>query len=71
MLICGSDLHLYRSTIPLNKDCVIAHEPLGIVEKVSPGVKQVKKGKRAVIIKKRSRISASLFCCSKFKFTSI
>jgi S-(hydroxymethyl)glutathione dehydrogenase/alcohol dehydrogenase len=47
--ICGSDLHLYRGTIPLGKDYIIGHEPMGIVEEVGPAVKKVKKGDRVVI----------------------
>ncbi|MCM3714525.1 glutathione-dependent formaldehyde dehydrogenase [Alkalihalobacillus oceani] len=47
--ICGSDLHLYHSTIPLSKDYIIGHEPMGIVEEVGPDVKNVKKGDRVVI----------------------
>ena len=47
--ICGSDLHLYRGTMPLGKDYIIGHEPMGIVEEVGPAVKKVKKGDRVVI----------------------
>ncbi|SFE83570.1 zinc-dependent alcohol dehydrogenase [Alteribacillus iranensis] len=47
--ICGSDLHLYHSSIPLSKDYVIGHEPMGIVEEVGPGVQNRKKGDRVVI----------------------
>jgi len=47
--ICGSDLHIYRGSIPTQKDFVIGHEPMGIVEEVGPGVTKVKKGDRVVI----------------------
>lgn len=41
--ICGSDLHIYQGAIPANKDYVIGHEPMGIVEEVGPEVTKVKK----------------------------
>ncbi|AZB42698.1 glutathione-dependent formaldehyde dehydrogenase [Bacillus sp. FJAT-42376] len=47
--ICGSDLHLYQGNMPINKDYVIGHEPMGIVEEVGSGVSSVKKGDRVVI----------------------
>ncbi|MGD7009989.1 zinc-dependent alcohol dehydrogenase [Metabacillus sp. 84] len=47
--ICGSDLHLYQGNMPINKDYVIGHEPMGIVEEVGSDVSNVKKGDRVVI----------------------
>lgn len=47
--ICGSDLHIYRGSIPTTKGFVIGHEPMGIVEEVGPEVTRVKKGDRVVI----------------------
>lgn len=47
--ICGSDLHLYRKSIPITNDYIIGHEPMGIVEEVGPGVKNRKVGDRVVI----------------------
>ena len=47
--ICGSDLHLYRKSMPITNDYIIGHEPMGIVEEVGPGVKKIKKGDRVVI----------------------
>ncbi|TQR92817.1 zinc-dependent alcohol dehydrogenase [Paenibacillus ottowii] len=48
--ICGSDLHLIHGMIPnLQENYVIGHEPMGIVEEVGPGVKNVKKGDRVII----------------------
>lgn len=47
--ICGSDLHIYRGSIPTKEDFVIGHEPMGIVEDVGPEVTKVKKGDRVVI----------------------
>lgn len=47
--ICGSDLHIYRGSIPTEEGFVIGHEPMGIVEEVGPDVTKVKKGDRVVI----------------------
>ncbi|WP_017380525.1 zinc-dependent alcohol dehydrogenase [Paenisporosarcina sp. TG-14] len=47
--ICGTDLHIYRGSMPTKKDYVIGHEPMGIVEEVGPEVTKVKKGDRVVL----------------------
>ncbi|MEA0553525.1 zinc-dependent alcohol dehydrogenase [Lysinibacillus irui] len=47
--ICGSDLHIYQGAIPTNKDYVIGHEPMGIVEEVGSDVTKVKKGDRVIL----------------------
>lgn len=47
--ICGSDLHIYQGALPAEKDYVIGHEPMGIVEEVGPDVTKVKKGDRVVL----------------------
>ena len=47
--ICGSDLHIYRGSVPTTKGFVLGHEPIGIVEEVGPEVTKVKKGDRVVI----------------------
>ncbi|HWL13353.1 MAG TPA: alcohol dehydrogenase catalytic domain-containing protein, partial [Ureibacillus sp.] len=47
--ICGSDLHIYQGALPAEKDYVIGHEPMGIVEDVGPEVEKVKKGDRVVL----------------------
>lgn len=47
--ICGSDLHIYRGSVPTTKGFVIGHEPMGIVEDVGPEVTKVKKGDRVII----------------------
>lgn len=42
--ICGSDLHLYHNGKPvMEKDYVVGHEPMGIVEEVGSAVTKVKK----------------------------
>jgi threonine dehydrogenase-like Zn-dependent dehydrogenase len=48
--ICGSDLHLYEVLTPfMEKGDIMGHEPMGIVQEVGPGVKNVKSGDRVVI----------------------
>ena len=47
--ICGSDLHIFRGSIPTKEDFVIGHEPMGIVEEVGSEVTKVKKGDRVII----------------------
>lgn len=48
--ICGSDLHLYHGMIPsLEKDYIIGHEAVGIVEEVGKDVTGVKKGDQIVL----------------------
>lgn len=48
--ICGSDLHLYHhGKMLMDKDYVVGHEPMGIVEEVGPEVKDLKVGDRIVV----------------------
>jgi len=48
--ICGSDLHLYHhGNLVLEDDYIIGHEPMGIVEEVGPGVKNLKVGDHIVV----------------------
>ncbi|MFJ7729247.1 zinc-dependent alcohol dehydrogenase [Neobacillus sp. NPDC097160] len=47
--ICGSDLHIYQGAIKAEKDYVVGHEPMGIVEEVGSEVTKVKKGDRVVL----------------------
>ncbi len=48
--ICGSDLHLIHGMIPNTPtDFVIGHEPMGLVEEIGPGVRNLKKGDRVII----------------------
>ncbi|EIE21552.1 GroES-like protein [Coccomyxa subellipsoidea C-169] len=47
--ICGSDLHLYLNVIPgMEKNAVMGHEFMGIVESVGSDVKNIKPGDRVV-----------------------
>ena len=48
--ICGSDLHLYEVLGPfMGEGDVLGHEPMGIVEEVGAGVKNLAAGDRVVI----------------------
>jgi threonine dehydrogenase-like Zn-dependent dehydrogenase len=48
--ICGSDLHLYDGFMPtMEAGDVLGHEPMGIVEEVGPGVKNLQPGDRVVV----------------------
>lgn len=43
--ICGSDLHLYHGEIvALQKNDILGHEFMGVVDAVGPGVTKLKKG---------------------------
>ncbi|KAJ9106842.1 hypothetical protein QFC19_002970 [Naganishia cerealis] len=43
--ICGSDLHLYHGEIvALQKNDILGHEFMGVVDEVGPGVTKLKKG---------------------------
>lgn len=48
--ICGSDLHLFRGSIPkMPKGFIIGHEAMGIVEEAGKEVTRVKKGDRIIV----------------------
>src|SRR6266480_1753882 len=46
--LCGSDLHAYHGTIPVNDGAVLGHEFVGVVEDAGPEVKRFKTGDRVV-----------------------
>ncbi len=45
--ICGSDLHVYRSSSVPGQ--IAGHEPAGVVEKLGPGIKRLKVGDRVSV----------------------
>jgi threonine dehydrogenase-like Zn-dependent dehydrogenase len=48
--LCGSDLHLYDPLTPfMTPGDVVGHEPMGIVEEVGPGVRDLRPGTRVVV----------------------
>ncbi len=48
--LCGSDLHLYEPLGAfLDVGDILGHEPMGVVEEVGPGVRQLRPGQRVVV----------------------
>lgn len=48
--ICGSDLHLYEVMTPfMEAGDIVGHEPMGIVQEIGSGIKNLKVGDRVVI----------------------
>jgi threonine dehydrogenase-like Zn-dependent dehydrogenase len=48
--LCGSDLHLYEPLSPfMTEGDILGHEPMGIVEEVGSGVRNLAKGDRVVM----------------------
>ncbi len=47
--ICGSDLHIYRGSLPQTRPLVMGHEFMGIVEETGSEVNNLKAGDRVVV----------------------
>ena len=48
--LCGSDLHLYEPLGAfMDAGDILGHEPMGIVEEVGPGVRDLRVGDRVVV----------------------
>ncbi|HEY4289925.1 MAG TPA: zinc-dependent alcohol dehydrogenase [Puia sp.] len=47
--ICGSDLHIYSSSLPQKRPMVLGHEFMGIVEETGKGISNLKRGDRVVV----------------------
>ena len=47
--ICGSDLHYYHGSYPIEPGFVLGHEGVGVIEEVGAGVDRLKKGQRVVV----------------------
>lgn len=44
--VCGTDLHAWHGMLPVELPVVLGHEPVGVVEKLGSGVKDLKVGDR-------------------------
>ena len=44
--MCGTDVHVWDGTFPITLPNVLGHEPVGVVDKLGPGVTKLKAGDR-------------------------
>ncbi|MCA9435870.1 MAG: alcohol dehydrogenase catalytic domain-containing protein [Candidatus Omnitrophica bacterium] len=44
--VCGTDVHYWRGILPLSLPAVLGHEPVGVIDKLGPGVTRLKPGDR-------------------------
>ncbi len=47
--ICGTDIHILRGEYPVEPGRIVGHEPVGVIEKLGPGVAGYEIGQRVVI----------------------
>ncbi|WP_433506991.1 alcohol dehydrogenase catalytic domain-containing protein [Pseudonocardia halophobica] len=60
-VICGTDLHMIRGTMPgMRPGTVLGHEGVGVVEEVGAGVRAFRPGDRVVI--------PSTICCGRCSY---
>jgi alcohol dehydrogenase len=47
--ICGSELHMLRGLLPVEKGLILGHEPVGIVDEIGEGVEGFEMGDRVAV----------------------
>src|SRR5215468_6859530 len=47
--ICGTDVHILKGEYPVREGLVVGHEPVGVVEKLGPGVTGYAPGDRVIV----------------------
>src|SRR5215468_4338034 len=47
--ICGTDVHILKGEYPVREGLVVGHEPVGVVEKLGPGVTGYAIGDRVIV----------------------
>lgn len=74
--ICGTDLHAYKDGLLFEAGTVMGHEPVGTVEKVGEGVREIAEGDRVALFSVAScgtcdpcKAGLDLFCANAFEWT--
>ena len=47
--ICGTDVHILKGEYPVERGRIVGHEPVGVIEKVGPGVSGYREGDRVIV----------------------